>query len=90
MKYFDTVLNDKICFGDVTFLWVTYSESTVSFYLEPAVPLQFPCRLLQQRVQELHGLWQASPTWILLPHFQFGQVSQYECRLRFHCCFFAK
>lgn len=29
MKHFNTVFSDKICFDDVTFLWVTHSESAV-------------------------------------------------------------
>lgn len=69
---------------------VTHSESAVSFYLEPAAPFWFPCRLLQQEVQEFHNLCQSSPIRILLPNFPFGQVSQYECSLRFQCYFVAR
>lgn len=40
---------------------VTNLESPISFYLEPAVPLQFPFRLPTPGVRELLSLHQAYP-----------------------------
>lgn len=89
MKYFDTVFNDNICSDDVTVLWMTLSGSAGSFYLEPAVLVQIPCRFWMREFRNCI-VCQASPTWILLSHFSVCSGITIWNRLRFKCLFFAK